>query len=68
VYAENHPNLVQRLGTQNYPDIFLVVNERGYPQFYRIGSGYMTLNQLEDSLFMTLYMEGYIKDEKLVAY
>jgi hypothetical protein len=46
----------------------LVVNEKGYPRFIRIGSGYMTLNQLEDSLFMTLYMEGYIKDEKLVAY
>ncbi|NAZ24091.1 MAG: conjugal transfer protein TraF [Thermocrinis sp.] len=68
VYAENHPNLVQRLGTQNYPDIFLVVNEKGYPRFIRIGSGYMTLNQLEDSLFMTLYMEGYINDEKLVVY
>lgn len=68
VYAETHPNLVQRLGTQNYPDIFLVVNEKGYPRFIRIGSGYMTLNQLEDSLFMTLYMEGYINDEKLVVY
>jgi hypothetical protein len=68
VFAEDRPALVERLGTQNYPDIFLVVNEKGYPRFIRIGSGYMTFNQLEDSLFMTLYMEGYIKDEKLVAY
>jgi len=68
VSAENHPNLVQVLGSQNFPDTFLVINERGYPRFIRLASGYRTFNQLEDQLFLTLYMEGYIKDENLVIY
>jgi len=68
VQAERHPNLVARLGSSNFPDIFLVINEKGYPKHFRVGSGYKVFSQLEDAIILTLFMEGYVKDEKIVAY
>lgn len=68
VDSSSNPVLVERLGTETVPDIFLVLLRNGKYEWQRIGSGYMTLDDLINSVLLGFYLLGEIKDESFITW
>lgn len=60
------PAIVDKLGVATTPDIFLVLNKNGKPQWQRVASGLNTIIELKEAVVFGLNVMGELKDDSLV--